>query len=108
MQLARRAKRFSRPERAGKVQPLDEILDQFWVLARVCQTSTRNPCLRAQGLRLFRENPRPGSLRFQKRGRYWRVCFGDGHRASAVAVPEGYLWFWIGAHDEYERLLKGD
>jgi len=24
----------------------------------------------------------------------------------AVAVPDGYLWFWIGSHDEYERLLK--
>ena len=44
---------------------------------------------------------------FQKRGRYWRVCFGEGHRALAVAVPDGYLWFWIGPHDEYERLLKG-
>jgi hypothetical protein len=21
-------------------------------------------------------------------------------------VPDGYLWFWIGTHDEYERLLK--
>jgi hypothetical protein len=55
---------------------------------------------------VWKENPRHGSLRFQKRGRYWRVCFGSGHRALAVAVPDGYLWFWIGTHDEYERLLK--
>jgi len=45
-------------------------------------------------------------LRFQKRGRFWRACFGSGHRALAVAIPEGYLWFWIGTHDEYERLLR--
>ena len=52
-------------------------------------------------------DPRHGSLQFQKRGRFWRACFGDGYRALAVAVPDGYLWFWIGTHDEYERLLKG-
>jgi hypothetical protein len=56
--------------------------------------------------RLWKENPQHGSLRFQKRGRFWRACFGSGHRALAVAVPEGYLWFWIGTHDGYERLLR--
>jgi hypothetical protein len=44
-------------------------------------------------------------LRFQN-GRFWRVFFGSGHRALAVAVPGGYLWIWIGPHDEYERLLR--
>ncbi len=43
---------------------------------------------------------------FKKRGRFWRACFGSGHRALAVSVPDGYLWFWIGTHDEYERLLR--
>jgi hypothetical protein len=33
-------------------------------------------------------------------------CFGSTYRALAVAVPDGYLWFWIGTHDEYERILK--
>jgi hypothetical protein len=56
--------------------------------------------------RLWKQNPRHGSLRFQERGRYWRVCFGSGQRALAVEIPGGYLWFWIGSHDEYERLLK--
>jgi hypothetical protein len=57
--------------------------------------------------RHWRENPRHPSLRFQKRGLYWRVCFGPGYRALAVAVPDGYLWFWIVDRDQYERLLKG-
>jgi hypothetical protein len=56
---------------------------------------------------LWQQNPQHPSLRFQKRGRYWRACFGSGYRALAVALPEGYLWFWIGPHDEYERLLVG-
>ena len=77
---------------------------EFWrayaVLRREAQDSAR------KAYRLWIVNPRHGSLRFQKRGRYWRVCFGSGYRALAVAVPDGYLWVWIGTHDEYERLLK--
>ena len=56
--------------------------------------------------RLGKEIPQPGSLRFQKRGRFWRACFASGYRALAVAIPEEYLWFWIGTYDEYERLLR--
>jgi hypothetical protein len=51
--------------------------------------------------------PRHGSLQFQKRGRFWRVRIGPGHRALALAVNDGCLWFWIGTHDEYERILGG-
>lgn len=29
-----------------------------------------------------------------------------GYRALAIRVPEGFLWFWIGKHDEYERLIS--
>lgn len=30
-----------------------------------------------------------------------------GYRAIAVDVADGFLWIWIGSHDEYERLLRG-
>jgi len=52
-----------------------------------------------------KKTPRHGSLQFQKRGRFWRVRIGSCYRALALAVDEGYLWFWIGTHDEYERIL---
>ena len=78
---------------------------EFWHAYAKLSPTARAAARKAY--RLWRENPRHGSLRFQKRGRFWRVCFGEGHRALAVAVPDGYLWFWIGMHDEYERLLKG-
>jgi hypothetical protein len=29
-----------------------------------------------------------------------------GYRAIAVDVRDGFLWIWIGPHDEYERLLS--
>ena len=66
------------------------------------------PAVRAaarKAYRFWKENPSHGSLQFQKRGRFWRVRIGPGYRALALAVDDGYLWFWIGTHDEYERIL---
>ena len=77
---------------------------KFWRAYAALPPTVREAARKAY--RLWKQNPQHGSLRFQKRGRYWRVCFGSGHRALAVAIPDGYLWFWIGPHDEYERLLR--
>jgi hypothetical protein len=44
-------------------------------------------------------------LHFKRVGRLWSVRVGLGHRALAVDGPDGLVWFWIGPHDEYERLL---
>jgi hypothetical protein len=54
---------------------------------------------------LLKRDPRHPSLRFKKIGRYWSVRVGLRHRALAVEVDEGYLWFWIGSHAEYDRLI---
>jgi hypothetical protein len=57
--------------------------------------------------RLWLNNPRHGSLQFQRKGRFWCARVGPGYRALALSVPDGFLWFWIGPHDEYERMLRG-
>lgn len=36
----------------------------------------------------------------------YSVRIGQGHHALGLLVENAILWFWIGAHDEYERLLK--
>lgn len=54
---------------------------------------------------LLESNPQHPSLRFKKVGNYWSARVGKGHRALAVEVPDGLLWFWIGTHDEYDRLI---
>jgi len=76
----------------------------FWRNYRALPPDARVAARKAY--RLWQQNPQHGSLRFQKRGRFWRACFGGGHRALAVSATDGYLWFWIGTHDEYERLLR--
>jgi hypothetical protein len=34
------------------------------------------------------------------------VRVGLHHRALAAQIPEGFLWFWIGLHDEYDLKIK--
>jgi hypothetical protein len=34
------------------------------------------------------------------------VRAGKRHRALAVEVEDGVLWFWIGTHEDYERLVN--
>ena len=47
------------------------------------------------------------SLQFKKVGRFWSARVGLDHRALAVMEAGRVKWFWIGPHDEYERLIDG-
>lgn len=42
---------------------------------------------------------------FKKVGRYWSVRIGLRYRALAAEVDGGYLWFWIGSHADYDRMI---
>jgi hypothetical protein len=56
---------------------------------------------------LLEQNPKHPSLHFKEVGKQlWSVRVNDSYRALALSVPTGFLWFWIGLHDEYERLIK--
>jgi hypothetical protein len=57
--------------------------------------------------RILRENPRHPSLRFKKVGKLWSARVGRDHRALAMEDEGGYVWVWIGTHEEYDRLLHG-
>lgn len=37
----------------------------------------------------------------------WSVRIGKGWRALASEEADGFVWFWIGSHAEYDSLLKG-
>jgi hypothetical protein len=54
---------------------------------------------------LLRSNPQHPSLHFTRVGKYWSVRIGSGHRALGVDSSSGILWYWIGTHEEYERLI---
>ncbi|MEI9961141.1 MAG: hypothetical protein WDM76_08475 [Limisphaerales bacterium] len=42
----------------------------------------------------------------RKKPELWSVRVGSGHRALARQLDNNLIWFWIGPHDEYERLLR--
>jgi len=55
--------------------------------------------------RLWRHNPRHPSLQFKKAGRVWSVRISGGYRALSLLEEDTFYWFWIGTHDEYERMV---
>ncbi len=54
---------------------------------------------------LLKQNPRHPSLRFERKGKGWSARVSRGYRVLAKERTEGLVWFWIGPHDEYERLV---
>jgi hypothetical protein len=56
---------------------------------------------------LLKENPAHPSLHLKKVGLYWSARVSLTHRAVAIKDGEDFAWFWIGPHDEYDRLIKG-
>ena len=36
----------------------------------------------------------------------WSVRVGLHYRALGVSAPDGIVWFWLGSHTEYERLIR--
>ena len=54
---------------------------------------------------LLREDRRHPSLHFKKVGGNWSVRVGLGYRALGTGVEDGVLWFWIGSHAQYDRLI---
>jgi len=62
-----------------------------------------------QAYKLWRDNPAHPSLLFKRVKEsqpVYSVRIGLGYRALGLLTGNTVMWFWIGTHDEYERLLK--
>jgi hypothetical protein len=81
--------------------------ERFWAafrdLPKRVQRSAR------QAYRLFQRDPFHPSLQF-KQIHPTRPIFsarvGLGYRAVALRDREDVVWFWVGTHAEYERLVS--
>jgi hypothetical protein len=58
-----------------------------------------------QSYELLKTNPSHPSLHLKRVGKYWSVRISKEYRAVGIEVEKGISWFWIGTHDEYERLI---
>ena len=75
----------------------------FWASYSVLPAAIK---LRARRVyRLWKENPRHPSLRFKKTGAVWSIRIDPDYRALGLMENDTLYWFWIGTHDDYERLI---
>jgi len=53
----------------------------------------------------LKRDPHYPSLHFKKVNRYWSARIGRNYRALAIEGPNSFVWFWIGTHAEYDKLV---
>jgi hypothetical protein len=58
-----------------------------------------------ESYQLLGRDPKHPSLHFKKVGRFWSVRVGLHYRALAVEHEKTVVWFWIGRHALYNRLI---
>ncbi|WP_404308747.1 type II toxin-antitoxin system RelE family toxin [Neorhodopirellula lusitana] len=75
----------------------------FWECYKKLPDAIR--ALADKNFALLKGNPNHPSLHFKKVGRYRSARVGRDFRALAVETDDGLLWFWIGHHAEYDRLI---
>lgn len=55
--------------------------------------------------KLLKADPKHPSLHFKQIGNLWSVRVGAHYRALGLDKAEGVVWFWIGTHAEYDKML---
>jgi len=76
----------------------------FWILYGALPNEVQR--LADQSYEKLKADPRHRSLHFKKVGRFWSARISLKHRALAVEADDGLVWFWIGTHADYDRLIK--
>ena len=61
-----------------------------------------------KSFQILKQNPKHPSLHLKKINNVWSVRIGLYYRALGTDTPnnDGIIWFWIGNHNDYERLLN--
>ena len=84
-----------------------QTIPQFWQLYYQLPKDIRRRAVKAY--HIWREHPHLPGLQFKlvgKRRPVYSVRITDSYRALGLLEDRTIYWFWIGAHDEYERLIR--
>ena len=75
----------------------------FWEQYRNLPTSVQE--LADKSFEILKTNK--SSVAALEKGRQvlWSVRVGRRHRALGVEIEEGLVWFWIGTHADYDKLV---
>jgi hypothetical protein len=75
---------------------------EFWKLYRALPTEARMLARKNYGL--WQLNAFHPSLHFKSIGKpNWSVRVGDHYRAVGKFSGNGFLWEWIGTHEDYNK-----
>ncbi len=77
--------------------------DEFWKLYGTLPLDVRRQA--DKQFELFSQNPFHPSLHLKPVGQVWSVRVNQTFRALAYWESRIFYWFWIGSHQDYERLL---
>jgi hypothetical protein len=55
---------------------------------------------------ILKSNPQHPSLHFKKVNEFWSIRIGLRYRALGVQKNEDVIWFWIGNHSDYDKLIS--
>jgi hypothetical protein len=87
-----------------KSELTDDFVKCFAKLPEIVKQTAR------KNYKLWKQNPTHPSLEFKKlntKEAVYSARVGIGWRAVGVLKnPDTIVWFWIGSHDEYDKLLK--
>jgi hypothetical protein len=77
---------------------------KFWILYEALPVEVRN--IADKNYALLKVNPHHPSLHFKKVGPLWSARVGDQYRVLGRDIEGGVLWFWIGTHVAYDKLVR--
>ena len=77
---------------------------EFWELYQTLPRRVRRQA--DSNHRKLKANPFHPSVHLKQVGPYWSAGVGLSYRALAVRDGDDLVWFWIGPHTEYDRLIR--
>ena len=76
----------------------------FWKLYEKLPSVVQE--LADKNFELLKADPKHPSLHLKKAGNYWSARVGMKYRVLGTEIDEGVLWFWIGTHADYDKMLE--
>jgi len=84
-----------------------KTLPSFWETYENLHEHTRKQAKKS--FELWKTNPFHPSLHFKcvnEKEKIWSLRISKGHRSLCILENDLAIWFWIGNHDEYDRLIQ--
>lgn len=79
-------------------------VEPFWELFNKLPVEIQS--IAKKNFELLKSNPYHPSLHFKKVNEFWSIRIGLRYRALGVQKDENIIWFWLGSHNEYDKLIS--